>query len=264
MTNMAFEFLELIGQRCSQKPRKTGLTMVMDTGYGLAMLRDQLQIVGPYIDFAKIIVGSARLYQREILIEKLGVYEAFQIRPFLGGQFLEYVVATQGFEVVPRFMQEARDLGVAAVEVSDNCVTFTDDQRLRLIEAGLEAGLHIHGEVGSKQDKVDIGELIRQANTMLSAGCDVVLFEAAELVDAGVTNEDSIAAIHDSITPEQTMIELPGTWIKGVTLNHVYEMMKNVVRIFGTNANIGNVAMPEVLELECTRTGIGTAGPPTP
>ena len=57
------------------------------------------------------------------------------------------------------------------------------------------------------------------------------------------------------------MIELPGPWIKGVTLNDVYEMMKTVLRVFGPDANIGNVSMSEVLELECSRTGIGTSGP---
>ena len=261
MGEMAFEFLALSGQRSSDKPRTTGRTMVMDIGFGPEALRDQLRVVGPYVDLAKIVVGSARLYRRDLLVEKIEIYEDAEVRPFLGGQFLEYVVARHGLGMVPRFMAEARDLGVFVVEVSDNCIELSDDQRLELIGMGLEAGLHVHGEVGSKLDKADIGELVRQAEQMLGAGCDVVLFEAAELVDAGVANQDSLAAIHATVPPEHAMIELPGPWIEGVTLNDVYEMMKTVLGVFGPDANIGNVAMSDVLELECSRTDIGTSGP---
>ncbi len=261
MSGMAFEFLELSGQRSAEKPRKTGQTMVIDAGLGPDALRDQLRVVGPYVDLAKIAVGSARLYRRDLLVEKVAIYEEADVRPFLGGQFIEYVVARHGLGMIPRFMEEARDLGVFAVEVSDNCIDLTDGQRLELIRMGLDAGLHVHGEVGSKLEKVDLGELVRQAELMLGAGCGVVLFEAAELVDAGVANEGSLSTIHAAVPRESAMIELPGPWIKGVTLNDVYEMMKTVLKVFGPDANIGNVAMSEVLELECSRRGIGTSGP---
>lgn len=235
--------------------------MVIDMGFGPEALRDQLRVVGPYVDLAKIAVGSARLYRRDLLIEKVGIYEDAGVHPFLGGQFTEYVVARHGLGRVPRFMEEARDLGFFAVEVSDNCIELTDDQRLELIKMGLDTGLHVHGEVGSKLDKADMGELVRQAELMLGAGCGIVLFEAAELVEAGVANEGSLSAIHASVPPESSMIELPGPWIKGVTHNHVYEMMQTVLEILGPDANIGNVSLSEVLELECSRTGIGTSGP---
>ena len=130
-----------------------------------------------------------------------------------------------------------------------------------LVKTGLDAGLQIHGEVGSKETKVDIGELIRQAELLLSAGCDTVLFEAAELVDQGTVDISAIEKIKASLPAHRTMIELPGPWIKGVTKNDVYETMKTIVRIFGSDANLGNIAWDQVIELECMRCGIGTAGP---
>ncbi len=261
MSEMAFEFLDLTEHRSIRKPRRTGQTMVIDMGCGPQALRDQLRVIGPYVDLAKFAVGSARLYRRDLLIEKIEVYEAAAVRPFLGGQFVEYVMAKHGLDMIPRFMAEARDLGFFAVEISDNCIDLSDDQRRELIKMGLDAGLHVHGEVGSKLDKADIGELVRQAELMLGAGCDVVLFEAAELVDAGVANESSLSAINASVPHESAMIELPGPWIKGVTHNDVYEVMKKVLDVFGPDANIGNVSPSEILELECTRTGLGTSGP---
>lgn len=261
MTEYAFEFLELARHPSGAEPRRTGQTMVMDVGFGPDALRDQLRVVGPYIDLAKFVVGSARLHPRDVLIEKLGIYEQHDIRPFLGGQFLEYVMERHGMPMVPRFLEEALDLGFGAFEVSDNCVDFTDDRRRDLIELGTSAGLHVHGEVGSKLDRAEVSELVRQAELMLEAGCDLVLFEAAELVDDGRADERKVSAIRDSISPERTMVELPGPWIKGVSLNDVYEMMKTILRVFGPEANIGNVAMSEVLELACSRRGLGTSGP---
>ncbi len=261
MGEMAFDFLDLGSDRSVHKPRKTGLTMVLDVGMGLESLRDQLRVVGPYMDFAKIAVGTARLYDRALLGEKLRIYKEAHVRPFLGGQFLEYVVAKHGLGMVPRFMAESRELGISAVEVSDNCVDFTDDLRLDLVKMGRDAGLVVHGEVGSKRDKAGSGELIRQAELLLAAGCDLILFEAAELVDDGQPIGEIISAIHGNVPAENAMIELPGPWIKGVSLNDVYEMMKLVLITFGPDANIGNVAMTEVLELEGSRCGIGTSGP---
>jgi len=54
-------------------------------GYGPETLRDQLGVLGPYIDLAKIAVGSARLYPRDLLIERAAIYDEFGISPFLGG-----------------------------------------------------------------------------------------------------------------------------------------------------------------------------------
>ena len=44
------------------------------------------------------------------------------IRPFLGGQFQEYVLHTMGIEAMPQHLVEARKVGFDIVEVSDNMV----------------------------------------------------------------------------------------------------------------------------------------------
>lgn len=235
--------------------------MVFDMGIGPATLNDSLQVLGPFIDLAKIAVGSARLYERELMLRKVEIYENAGVKPFLGGQFLEYVVTHHGDDMVPRFMREARELGICAIEVSDNCISLTDDERVRLVKTGIDSGLEIHGEVGSKDSKGETEELLRQARLLFEAGCDMVIFEAAELVEAGVPKLPVIEAIKAELPAASVMIELPGSWIKGVSDNDVYEMMKLVVKTFGPDVNIGNADFDLVMELECTRCGIGTAGP---
>ncbi|MGD1878210.1 MAG: phosphosulfolactate synthase [Kiloniellaceae bacterium] len=261
MTRQPFDFLPLPAARSTEKPRRTGQTMMIDMGLAPALVGDHLRVVGPYVDIAKIFVGSARLYDETVFREKAEIYAAHDVALFIGGQFAEYTFYHSGLPAMPRFFQEVARLGVQAVEVSDNCITLSDDERGTLIRMGIDAGLEVHGEVGSKDSKADLDDLIRQAGLCLEAGCDMVLFEAAELVQAGAVDKAALARIGAALAPERMMIELPGPWIKDVTLNDVYEMMKYVVATFGPDANLGNVAWDQVMNLETLRCGIGIAGP---
>jgi len=261
MSNLPFDFLPLPAARSTVKPRRTGQTMMIDMGLPPALVADHLRVVGPFVDVAKIFVGSARLYDEAVFREKAAIYAEHGVGLFIGGQFAEYAFFHTGLQAMPRFFAEVARLGVKAVEVSDNCVPLSDDERTALIRMGLDAGLEVHGEVGSKDAKVDLGDLIRQAELCLKAGCDMVLFEAAELVEAGAVDKAALARIAAALAPEHMMIELPGPWIKDVTLNDVYEMMKYVIATFGPDANLGNVAWDQVMNLETLRCGIGIAGP---
>lgn len=261
MTNQPFSFLPLPAARSQAKPRQRGLTMMIDMGLAPAQVADHLRVVGPFVDIAKIFVGSARLYDEAVFREKAAVYAASGVGLFIGGQFAEYAYFHNGMAAMPRFFAEIARLGVKAVEVSDNCIDLSDEDRVKLIRLGLDAGLEVHGEVGSKFSKAALDDLIRQADVCLEAGCDMVIFEAAELVEAGAVDRAALARIGQALAPEQMMIELPGPWIKDVTLNDVYEMMKYVVATFGPDVNLGNVAWDQVMNLETLRCGLGIAGP---
>ena len=70
--------------------------MVLDDGLPLVYTQDLVALAGAYIDLAKIKTGTVRLYPRKALLAKLRLYQRNRIQPFLGGQFHEYVFATQG------------------------------------------------------------------------------------------------------------------------------------------------------------------------
>lgn len=256
-----FDFLSLPPGRSVTKPRATGLTMMIDMGQPPGYLHDYLRVNGDYIDVAKIFVGSARLYDEAIFLEKSEIYRQHGIDIFIGGQFLEYVFCRYGWTEVARFCSEARRLDITTIEVSDNCITLSDNDRRRLIRQAVDAGLNVHGEVGSKETNATTETLIAQSELALDAGCDVVLFEAAELVSNGVANKTMLDAIRCACPPEKIMIELPGPWIQDVDLNDVFNMMTSVINGFGPDANIGNVTPDQVLNLECLRCEIGIAGP---
>lgn len=260
-SDIPFAMVPLPAER-QKKPRTTGLTMMMDWGMGLERIADHLRLVGPYADLVKIVVGTARLYPKSYLVEKLDLYKSHDIAPFLGGQFAEYVYATQGMAGIEPFFKEARSLGFEAVEVSDNCVPLNDDQRRQMIRIGIDCGLEVHGEVGSKVLHQSADDLIAQAEVCLDAGCHIALVEGAELVSNGEPITELVSALRAALDLDKVLFELTGPWIKGNALCDVYQLKKLLFSEFGPNINLANVMPDDVLETEAHRVGLSVAGPP--
>ncbi|MGK7928733.1 MAG: phosphosulfolactate synthase [Spirulina sp.] len=79
------DFLEL-PQR-SQKPRKTGITHVIDRGIGMRQARDLLETSGDLIDFLKLGWGIG--YLTENLTDKIKLYQEFGLTVYFGGTLFE-------------------------------------------------------------------------------------------------------------------------------------------------------------------------------
>jgi phosphosulfolactate synthase len=246
----------------SEKPRRSGLTMMIDAGLPPGAQADLLELAGDYADLAKIKTGSARLYPEGILREKLRVYRRHRVQPFLGGQFHEYVFATQGSRALAGFYAEALRLGFAAIEISDNVVPLSAAQRKKQIRAARAAGLEVYGEVGSKETLSNPALLVSQAEDCFAAGAALVLVEAAELVRAGKPNRRTLNLILKELHPGKIMIELPGPWIPEVRKCDVEALKKLLIEELGPDVNLANVAPEDLVDLETTRVGLGVAGPP--
>jgi phosphosulfolactate synthase len=262
-TAVPFAFVALPPERSQVKPRRKGLTMVVDFGLPYRYAEDLFDTAGPYIDLMKIAVGTSRLYDLEKLRRKLALYRDGGAQAFLGGQFQEYVFATYGAQALPGFLREARRVGFNAVEVSDNCVLLSEAQRRDQIRLAIDCGLTVFGEVGSKDTKTDASLLVEQAETCFGAGCELVLVEAAELMEDGLPKRDLISSLRGALDFSKVLIELPGPWISGVTLCAIEDMKKFLVREFGPDVNIANVMPSDVMETEALRVGLGVVGPTT-
>ncbi len=260
VTATPFGMVPLPAERES-KPRRRGLTMMMDWGLPYARVEDHLELLAPYVDLVKLVAGTARLYPEAYLVRKLDLYKRHEVAPFLGGQFSEYVLATQGEQAMAPFFDEARRLGFAALEISDNCVPLEDEQRARLIETAIDCGLEVHGEVGSKVESQSAAELIRQAKVCFEAGCEIVLVEAAELVSGGKPNQALLDRLRNELDLSKVLFELSGPWIEGVTLSGTYELKKLLITEFGTQVNLANVMPDDVMETEALRCGLSVLGP---
>lgn len=262
MDDTPFRFVDLPQARTQTKPRSSGLTMVIDNGLPVHATRDLVAMAGDYFDLAKFKTGTTRLYKRESLLEKLRLYREAQVRPFIGGQFHEYVFATAGEEGLPRFYQEALRLGFAAIEISDNVVPLTEEQRRNQIRTAVQAGLIVFGEIGSKETKSRPELLVEQAHQCFESGAAMVLVEAAELVEGGRMLDSTIELLKHSLDLKRVMIELPGPWISNVRACDIEDMKRKLTSYLGPDVNLANVAPDSVIDTEATRVGLGTGGPP--
>lgn len=263
MSIQPFALIPISPVRSVTKPRVNGLTMMMDWGLPLGALKDWLGLIAPYVDSAKFVAGTARLYDEDYLRKKISLYEEFEICPFIGGQFLEYVFWTKGMDGIKPYCVEARRLGFTAIEVSDNCVPLSDHDRRELIGTAIECGLSVHGEVGSKSENTSAEILIEQAEMCFDAGAECVLVEGAEFIKNGILKVQLLNELKDNLDLEKVMFELSGTWISGTTNSEIYQLKSFLIKEFGSNVNIANILPENVWETEALRVGLSVGGPPS-
>jgi phosphosulfolactate synthase len=258
-----FSFVDLAGTPRQEKPRQRGLTLMSDWGLGLARARDLLETAGPFLDIAKIAAGTARLYDEALLAEKLALYRSHAVRPYLGGQFMEFVFATQGASALPGFLKEAHRLGMQAAEVSENCVTLPPGERKRQIELIRDNGMDVFAEVGSKSEASDPRRLAAQAAQDLEDGAEMVLVEGAEMIVSGRINSHLVSVLSESLDVNRIMFELPTTRI-GSTLPEIHNIKKRLIEAFGPDVSLANLGPDDIMETESLRVGLGVVGPSGP
>jgi phosphosulfolactate synthase len=256
-----FDFITPPSERSLSKPRKGGLTMMIDQGLGIAFQRDLLETAGDYIDFAKFKTGTSRLYSEANLRTKVRQYLDHGVKPFIGGQFHEYVFAVHGAAALPAFYAEARRFGFTTIEISDNIVPLTAEQRRAQIRGAIDAGLEVFGEVGAKDRNSTAAELVEQANDCFAAGATLVLVEAAELVVGGKPNMPMIDELRQQLDMQRVMIELPGPWIADVRTCDIEALKKLLIKALGPDVNVANVTPDTIIDFESSRVGLGAAGP---
>ena len=252
MTDYAFSAIPMLERPA--KPRVAGQTMMIDFGLGLRQQEDILQLASTFIDSAKIAVGVARLLPRDLVQRKIDLYQQYDVVPYPGGQFLEYAVLCDG---VDAFLAEARAVGFPAIEVSDNLLSITLDEKRALIAKAREAyGLDVYGEVGKKEGLAVTVSLEDDIRACLEAGSSKVLIEAAEIFGHG--RDKALAAQLTEAAPlEKLMFELTGPWIEGTPYSEPDTLARWLMQTFGPNVNIGNVLPESLLRIETARRSLG-------
>ena len=254
MGEMAFEGITIPDR--PEKPREQGITMLIDWGMGTAAQADCLEVGGAYVDLAKIAVGISRMLSEDLLGRKIRLYQDNRVLPFPGGQFLEYAFYHGQGET---YFEAACSAGYRWIEVSDNIIDITPQQKMDLIRTAREQfGLGVIGEVGSKVAGTEAAALIEDIRRCLDAGCWKVFVEAAELFGEEL-NEKLIDEITSAIPLEKLIFETPGPWISGVHMCDQHAIRATLIRRFGPDINLANVAPGDVLEVETMRRGIGVA-----
>ena len=231
----------------SEKPRKKGVTMMMDKGLGLRETEHFIEASAHLTDIVKFGFGTAFVTRQ--LDEKIKMYREAGIRPYFGGTLFEAFYARGMFKEYVQ-MLDKYDLDLA--EISDGSIIIAHDEKCKLIHE-LSKSRTVLSEVGSKDSGILISPakwvLLRKAE--LEAGSWKVIAEGREAGNVGVFRPNGTAhsmlinRIIASVKPEDILWEAP---------------QKNqqvwFIKLFGAEVNLGNIAPNDVIPLECLRLGL--------
>ena len=229
------------------KPRTDGVTMVMDKGISLRQVEDFLSTSSDYVDFVKLGFGTSIVSKN--VKEKVNLYKQAGIKVYVGGTLFEAFVVRDQFDDYLRFID---GLGLDSAEVSDGSIDLDHDKKCSFIST-LSKNYTVLSEVGSKEEGVIIhpARWIKMMQTELEAGAHKVIAEARESGTVGIFHKNGSAhtmlinRIVQRVKLENIIWETPQK------SQQVY-----FLKMFGSNVNLGNIGVEEVIPLETLRLGL--------
>ena len=232
------------------KPRRTGITMLIDKGLTVHETRDLLSLNAPYIDFLKLTFGTAALYPKPVLEEKINVAKAFEVAVYPGGTFFEIALWEKKSDL---YFQSLAGLGFEWVEISDGSLDISPGERSLAIQKAQNTGLKVITEVGKKDtaNQPSGNWLAETARRDLEEGADWVIIESREsgkgigIYDhRGEVIPAMFNELRHKLNVEKLIWEAPLKAQQAMLINE-----------FGPNVNLGNIPTQEVMALEALRRG---------
>ena len=246
----SFEFLS---KKRQEKPRKNGITMVLDKGLGLKTAESLMEISGEYVDYLKFGWGTTVVHEQEIIKSKVKMYQSYNITPYTGGTLFELAYMNNQIE---EFFKEAHSLGFKAIEISDGSVNIPHHEKLEAIQMACDEGFEVLSEVGKKDPILDkeltLDERIDYMGDELKAGSSLIIVEAREggknigIFDkSGNPKENEIDYILNNFDGDKLLWEAPNKD------QQVFFILK-----LGNTVNLGNISTDDITSLETLRRGL--------
>jgi phosphosulfolactate synthase len=231
----------------SAKPRRGGLTQVIDSGLPVGSVASLLPAIAPCVDIWKLGWGTA--YLDPTAAGKIALLAGHEVRACLGGTLLE-AAWLQG--KADACLAWAADLGFPCVEVSNGAVAMPPESKRRLIAAAAER-FTVLAEVGSKDPAAPVSAAAWAAEMAgdLRAGAAFAVAEGRESGTVGLyradgtVREDVVEAVASGVGLEVLLFEAPQK-----------QQQAWFVRRFGSDVGLANVAPEAVLGLEALRLGL--------
>src|SRR5665647_1589967 len=229
------------------KPRKSGLTMVMDKGLSLEESKNLISAAGPHIDILKLGFGTA--FVTPNLREKIELYQSFDIPVYFGGTLFEAFLIRNQFN---DYIQLCKDFNINYMEVSDGSIIIPHAETCGYIEKLTKYGI-VLSEVGSKDAAHIIPpyKWIEQMKAELEAGSTYVIAEAREAGNVGIYR--GTGEVREGLVQE-ILTQIPGEKILWEAPQKAQQLY--FLELVGCNANLGNIAPSEVIPLEAMRIGL--------
>ncbi|OPY58350.1 MAG: Phosphosulfolactate synthase [Pelotomaculum sp. PtaU1.Bin035] len=250
--NAWMELLHFPLKERSKKPRRKGLTMILDKGLGLEETKDLLNTAGDYIDFLKLGFGTSALYPKKTLEEKISLAKNFHVYIYPGGTFLEIAIMQ---DKLKEFFLMAKVLGYTAIEVSDGTLNISPEVRAQAISMAAEKGFKVLTEIGKKNplDRVPIEQTAEQICLDLKNGAYKVIVEGRESgKDTGLYDKEG-HFIEDHVDQILSAVNKPDLLIWEAPLK---EQQQELILEHGPDVNLGNIPPHEAMALEALRVGL--------
>ena len=249
MAKLMLDFLDLIERE--EKPRKCGLTAIVDKGLGPTQLTAALEASAPYIDYLKLNTYSFRLYPEDMVKAKIDLCHQNQIKMILGGNVGELAWLQGNWE---KLTEEGRKFGWDVFEISETYVNLTDKEKAYMVTHCADMGYEVIYEWGLKHPTVplDPNQAADDVLKLLEQNIQFIILEEGEVdmllgKDGSAPHGDRLASFFEKVGIENIMVE-------AVQLRQLSWLMKN----FGASVNIGpNTSFEQLMSLEPMRRGIG-------
>ncbi|MDF0490058.1 phosphosulfolactate synthase [Sphingomonas sp. H39-1-10] len=239
-------FLDLPAR--SAKPRKTGITHILDKGSTTNDVQAILESAARYIDVWKFGFGTS--YVDPTAPAKIALLKAAGIKTCTGGTLLEIAWLRGRAEA---FFEFAAERGFDCVEVSDGATDIPFHDKLALIERANALGFEVLSEIGSKDPtkRLTSAEWVSQLETDAQAGARWIVIEGRESGTVGLYDEygkirnDILHAVTRSRFVDKLIFEAPQR-----------AQQAFLIREFGPEVNLGNILVDDVISLETLRLGL--------
>ena len=248
---------ELALPQRSPKPRRRGITSMIDFGPdtfgwsgGERGIADLLDVAADYIDYAKIYAMNALLIPGDVVKCTTKLYLDAGVMPFAGGILFEYAWHRNEIDGLIALLKR---LAIPGLEISENYVTLSEEERTRMIDRFQKAGIKIVYEFGRKnpEDPLSLDYLEGIVRSVAAQGIHHVTVEQCEMDLLAKDSPESIKALSaqdwfDHVVIEADPYRFPQQHVQ-------------MLRDFGRDVNLANIAPGQVLRLEGFRQGVGRA-----
>jgi len=229
------------------KPRKSGVTMMMDKGLSIRQAEDFLSSSADFADIIKLGFGTSVITPN--LKEKIKLYKDAGMRVYVGGTLFEAFIARNMFKEYINFVE---DLGLDMAEVSDGSIILDHKKKCDYISK-LAKKFKVVSEVGSKEAGILISpsKWISMMKAELDAGSQMVIAEARESGNVGIYRPNGTAHV---ILVNRIMAKIPSEkilWEAPIKSQQAW-----FIKLIGANVNLGNIAHDDVIPLETLRLGL--------
>lgn len=221
---------------------------MIDRGLSVAEVDGLLEVAGEYVDIVKLGWGTALVSAN--LEPKLERYASYGVPVVLGGTLTELAIRQGRVEGLIGWL---RELKLRHVEVSDGTIMLDAEVKTHLIRTLTASGFTVLSEVGNKDAAFIMAPYVwvEQIERDLEAGAWKVITEARESGTAGIYRADGevrtglIDEIVHAVDPDHLIFEAPQR-----------QQQVWLLKRFGTECNLGNIAADDVLSLETLRLGL--------